>query len=188
MVLGFQFHGWAVIGLLSAIKNTWGRGTVSALQDGLCSTNKETLQKKIHASSKYDSSLVVELLLELEKGKGDGTGSAFYRAGRGAGLMAIEVMFPVYKSMENEERFFNSFPKLWDRMMEDAGTVEVSVAANKALVKICGYPSREELWSRFWEGWLVGAVETACGSKDVTTAREMFADSKIVRHEFQISW
>lgn len=187
--MNFGVYGWAAIGVFRGIRQLFGKGAITALLGGVSEANRAVIEAKLHASSCYDGSMITEVLVQLEKERGDGTGAVSYKAGYETGKLAVEVMFPVYKSITHEERFFASLPRLWDRMMENAGNVEVVPnMGNNTMIVLHEYPSTETVWPHFWAGWIAGAVESACASQNVNIIVETCTDSDGYRYEFRVSW
>lgn len=189
--MNLEVYGWALLGVVRSINILWGRGTFSALLDGLSDANRKTVENKLHASSLYSGTLASELLSALEKTKGDGRGGASYDTGYETGKLAIENVFPIYRSITEEARFVRSMPRLWERMMNHAGKIELPrVEDNHAVLSVAGYPLPEKFWPRFWAGWVHGAMEAACNSEDlhVDVGQSSICEAGLAQFDLAISW
>ena len=101
-----------MLGVMTAVRNIWGKGAVTEVVNCLSEANQATVKNKFQAVFQYDGNIATEALIALETKYGDGQGSAVFQAGYETGRLAVEMVFPVYKAIVEEERFFSSLPRL----------------------------------------------------------------------------
>ena len=184
--VSFEVSGWAVIGVLRAIKRQWGSGTVAEFVKQMSPDFASVFSTPLHASSTYPESCLTALMEVAERNKGMGAAA---KIGQGSGFLAVEVVFPIYQQILSNQRFLKSFPHLWEKMTNGAGRFEITKTHDSgATVCLFDYPDMPELWCRFLGGWLVGAVQSVGNKKGVEGMEVACPRTGGSHHEYELRW
>jgi len=145
----------------------WGKGSATKIIEKVGEESAKVLKYPIQSTALLPLFIAADVLEQVEKDYGDGSGRTIRKLGRQSGKLAIEVVFTVYKTIGDIDRALKSVPGAWKKVYHNVDSTPQAVSSpdGSKLFRVCANLHYIELWAPFVEGWIQGYLEAAMGER-----------------------
>lgn len=179
-----QIQGWAVIGTLRAISRLWGKGASKKIRENIDGEFGEIFKNDLQAAAALPINAVLEILEQVEREHGDGSGRSLRKLGRETGKLAVDVVFTIYKAVGDFDRALKSLPSAWKKIHSNVNKdtqITPSVGGSNVFL-LSAHLEGVEIWAPFCEGWIQGYLEGVVGEHHVINVTSQNMDDTIEFH------
>lgn len=181
--------GKAFLGLISHIKSEHGPELLGRVVEEGGAQLPAVFSTRISIASWHPYAAYVELLRQIERRLGTGSGEACRELGAVAGRRDLGTIFRLYRILASPRRLIRGCSQVWKSYYRNAGRMEaISWEPDDTTLRIYDFPAMDPLHCRLMEGWMVSTMETI-GCRVGADFRESACTSRgDPHHEFRCAW